>query len=153
MDEIAEIHNNTEEWKTLLNLANRIADVEEKIGPWDDLTNMVVSILEKAKACEPESIATTTYPFLFRLYFRIKSYQSPVPFNRVSASSRLAPLKDNPQYSEEAEGFAISNYDYKTYLWARSLGQTDFISNDSLWIPRSVLTPAQIKRLDQSSKT
>lgn len=151
MTELNEIHNLSLEWGAVLNIATRLADIEARIGPWDDLTNLVASLLDSSKTSTPEALATQTYPFLLRLYFRLKSFDSPKPFNRVSISTRLVPDPDSPQYSSPQDGFLISNYDFNTYRWAISLKQRDFISNNELWVPKSVLTPAQIKRLEKEA--
>lgn len=151
MNEIEEIHDLSLEWGAILNLATRIADIEDKIGPWDDLTNMVASLLDGSRTSTPQSLAQDVYPFLFRLYFRLKAFESPTRFNRVFLSERDLPDSDNPQYKERVAGFGISNYDYKTYLWARRLGMADFISNNDLWVPKSSLTPAQIKHLEKEA--
>lgn len=152
MTEIEEIHNLSLEWGAILNLATKLADVEEKIGPWDDLTNLVASLLDNHRTSAPQVLAQEVYPFLFRLYFRIRSFSAPVPFNKVSRTVRSAPLSDNPQYRDDAPGFLISNYDFNTYRWAISLKQDDFIDNDNLWIPASALTPAQVKRLEKKAE-
>lgn len=152
MTELNEIHNLSLEWGAVLNIATRLADIESHIGPWDDLTNLVASLLDSSRTSSPEALATQVYPFLLRLYFRIKSFPTPKPFNQVFLSTRLVPDPDHPQYSDSQPGFLISNYDFNTYLWAISLNQRDFIDNNSLWIPKSILTPAQIKRLEKEAK-
>ena len=151
MTEIKEIHNLSLEWGAVLNLATRIADIEDKIGPWDDLTNMVASLLDSHKTSAPETLATRVYPFLFRLYFRLKGFSAPVPFNQVSRFSQLVPDEEHSQYSDKQDGFLISNYSYSTYEWALPLEVDRFIENNSLWVPCSKLTPAQIKRLDKQA--
>ena len=150
MNEINEVHNLSLEWGAILNLATKIADIEEKIGPWDDLADMVASLLDNHRTSTPEALAQDVYPYLFRLYFRLKTLSAPTPFNRVSTMSRDVPLLDNPQYREPEEGFSISNYDFKTYIWAKELGFSDYISNGELWVPKSKLTPAQISRLEKA---
>lgn len=148
MAEINEIHDLSLEWGALLNLAMRIADIEERIGPWDDLTNMVASLLDNHRTSSPEALASQVYPYLFRLYFRLRSFSTPIPFNKVSRSAKSVPISEGSQYKDAQPGFLISNYDFATYRWALALQQDDFISNNELWIPESVLTAAQIKRLD-----
>lgn len=148
MSEINDIHNLSLEWGALLNVATRIADIEDKIGPWDDLTNLVASLLDSSRSASPQVLAQDVYPFLFRLYFRIKLFSSPVPFNRVSHVERGTPLSDNPKYREIQPGYLISNYDYRIYLWAKRKGFSDYIDNNSVWVPTSSLTPAEIKRLE-----
>lgn len=152
MSEINEIHNLSLEWGAVLNLATRIADIEERIGPWDDLTNLVASLLDNHRTSSPEVLASQVYPYLFRLYFRLRSFSAPVPFNKVSRTTRPVPVSDGSQYKEDQPGFLISNYDFATYRWALSLRQDNFISNNELWMPESALTAAQIKRLDASTK-
>lgn len=151
MTELNEIHNLSLEWGAVLNITTRLADIESRIGPWDDLTNLVASLLDSSKTSTPEALATQTYPFLLRLYFRLKSFTAPAPFNRVSAAIRDVPMPDHPQYSDSQDGFLISNYDYNTYIWAKKLGFADFIDNNSLWVPKTALTPAQIKRLEKEA--
>lgn len=149
MAEINEIHNLSLEWGAVLNLATRIADIEEKIGPWDDLANLVASLLDNHRTSSPEALAKNVYPYLFRLYFRLKSYSKPSPFNKISLASRAVPMSDNAQYTDEQEGYLISNYDFKTYTWAKELQLDDFISNNELWVPKGRLTSAQIQRFDK----
>lgn len=151
MTELNEIHNLSLEWGAVLNIATRLADIEANIGPWDDLTNLVASLLDSSRTSTPEALATQVYPFLLRLYFRIKSFDTPRPFNRVSTSDRSVPDPNRPQYSDIQPGFLVSNYDFATYRWAIALHQEDFIDNNSLWVPRSALTPAQIKRLERKA--
>lgn len=150
MAEINDIHNLSLEWGAILNLATRIADVEDRIGPWDDLTNLVASLLDSHRTSSPQTLARVVYPFLFRLYFRIKRWDKPIPFNQVSRATRQVQSPKHPQYHDEAPGFLISNYDFKTYSWAVSLHLSDYIDNNSLWVPTSVLAPAQLKRLEKS---
>lgn len=151
MTEINDIHNLSLEWGAVLNLATRIADIEDKIGPWDDLTNMVSSLLDGSRNSTPQALAQDVYPFLFRLYFRLKAFSSPTPFNKVVSTTRDVPLPDKSQYREQQDGYLIVNYDYKTYLWAKNLGLADYISNNGLWVPKSSLTPAQIKHFDKEA--
>lgn len=152
MVEIDALHTDSPEWRSLMTVANWIAEVEGRIGPWDDLTNMVVSLLENHRTSDPQSLTTLVYPFFLRLYFRIKQFDKPMLFNKVSRAFRLVPISVDSQYQENVPGFLITNYDFNTYKWAISLKQDDFINNNSLWIPISSLTPAQIKRLDKKVK-
>lgn len=150
--ELNEIHNLSLEWGAVLNIATRLADIEDRIGPWDDLANLVASLLDSHRTSSPQVLAQEVYPFLFRLYFRIKRWDKPAPFNQVSRSTRQVPNPKHPLYHDEAPGFLFSNYDFKVYQWAVSLKQSDFIANNELWIPETALTPAQIRRLTNRVK-
>lgn len=151
MTEINEIHSLSLEWGAILNLATRIADIEERIGPWDDLTNMVASLFDNHRTSSPEILASQVYPYLFRLYFRLRSFSVPVPFNQVFEETRSVPTSSNVAYHTDQQGFRIYNYDFSIYHFAISLKQDDFIDNASLWISASVLTPAQLKRFKEKS--
>lgn len=152
MTEVIEIHNLSLEWGAVLNLATRIADIEDRIGPWDDLTNMVARLLDNHRTSSPQALAQEVYPFLFRLYFRLKPFTSPIPFNQVFKEERLVPASPNSQYKDAVPGYRISNYDFATFRWAIALKQDDYIDNNSLWIPASALTSAQAKRLEKKTK-
>lgn len=149
MNEIKEIHDTSIEWGCICNLADRIATVEEKIGPWDDLINLVADIFDsEGQSLDHKHLAFDVYPFFWHLYFRVRAWDKPVPFNQVSKMKQSVAI-DGKQYQEEKEGYMITNYDYKTYLWARKLGYGDYICNNWLWVERDKLTAAQIRRFDK----
>lgn len=149
MEEIRAIHNTSIEWGCICNLADRIGTVEEKIGPWDDLINLVADIFDsEGQSLDNKHLAFDVYPFFWHLYYRIREWEKPVPFNQVRLFKQSVSA-DGKQYREDKDGYMIHNYDYKTYLWARKLGFGDYICNDWLWVAKEALTPAQIKRFDK----
>ena len=149
MEEIKEIHEASLEWGAICNIVDRISDVEEKIGPWDDLINMVANIFDtESQSKDNKHLAMDVFPFFWHLYYRIRAYDKPVPFNQVSAMKQSTSA-EGKQYREDKDGYMIQNFDYKTYLWAKKLGFGDYICPGWLWVAKEALTPAQVQRFEK----
>lgn len=151
-DKEQELHSVEQEWGAICRLIDKIGDREEELGQWDDLINMVADLVDKEDGDkDPSHLARDVFAYLWRLYFRIKAYDRPKPFNSVKEGKMQ--VKTSEQYSEEQDGFFIYNYDYKTYLWAKyTANARDHIDNNAIWVAKSALTPAQIKHFTALAK-
>lgn len=121
------------DWKSISNTVEKIGDEAERIG-WDELNDMVADAYTQASA-EPSAANKLFdwYQFFYRLYHRVKDMDSPEPFNRVTKTQRLIDHDWRPMYM-------VDNYDYKTFIWARKNGHTDYITNKWLLVREDELT-------------
>lgn len=140
MEEIETVHARSLEWGCVANLVDKIADIESSIeGGWDELANMVADVIDKeGQEKDPVTIFFTIYVFFFRLYFRLKRNQTKREFNQVSKINIAG-----------EEVYRITNYDYKTFKWAKSEGFMDRVSNDYIDLPADKLTTNQRRAFDR----
>jgi hypothetical protein len=140
MEEIEEIHTKSLEWGCVCNLLDKIAEIEEKIdGHWDELLDMLADMMaEESKEKDPANIFFEIYAFCFRLYYRIRTNPTKRVFNRVSKTNIAG-----------KEVYRITNYDYKTFKWARTGGFMDGVSNDYMDLPADKLTTNQRRAFDR----
>lgn len=131
MEEISEIHTRSLEWGCVTNLIDKIGDIEDKIeGHWDQLCDMVADMItEEEGEKDPSRIFFDIYQFCFRLYYRLRANPTKRPFNKIT------------KITISGEGYyRITNYDYKTFKWAKDAGFGTTVSNDCIDLPVSKLT-------------
>lgn len=131
------------EWGCLMNLMDKIGNIEDNIeGGWIELADMVAEAMDREwneHKEDTEAMFFLLYEFLWRLYYRLKTNPSKRKFNIVREHT----------ISNGEEGFAIYNYNYDTYRWARDGGLLDTISNDFIYVPSDKLTPKQRKTMEK----
>ena len=140
MEEINEIHTRSLEWGCICNLIDNIGDIEDKIdGHWDELLDMVADIIDQeGQEKNPEVIFFDVYEFFFRLYYRLRSNPTKRAFNQISKTNIAG-----------KEVYRVTNYDYKTFKWAKSGGFIDGVSNDYMDLPADKLTTNQRRAFDR----
>lgn len=142
MDEIDEIHNHNLEWGAVCNLADKISNIEEAIGPWDDLVDMVADAIDiESREEDSSKIFFGLYQFMWRLFYRLRSHNEIRPFNIVSKVEITG-----------EEHIRISNYDYKTFKWARVGGLDKVITNDYIDIPVNKISDKMRRQLERRIK-
>lgn len=126
MEEINDLHTLTLEWGCVANVIDKIADIEDKMdGHWDELCNMIADMIDdNAQEKDVAKIFFDIYAFCFRLYYRLRNNPVKRAFNQVSKITIAG-----------KEVYRITNYDYKTFKWARSEGFIDGVSNDCIDLP------------------
>ena len=140
MEEINELHTRSLEWGCVCNLIDKIGDIEENIdGHWDELLNMVADVITVESSIKnPETIFFNLYEFFFRLYYRLRSNPVKRDFNQV----------DKLEIAGK-EFYRITNYDYKTFKWARTGGFLEWVNNDYIDLPADKLTTNQRRAFDR----
>ena len=140
MEEIEELHTRSLEWGCICNLIDKIGDIEEKMdGHWDELLDMVADTVDKeGQEKNPEAIFFDLYEFFFRLYYRLRTNPTKRPFNLVDKINIAG-----------KEVYRVTNYDYKTFKWARTGGFIDGVSNDYMDLPADKLTTNQRRAFDR----
>lgn len=140
MQEINELHNRSLEWGCVCNLIDKIGLIEDSIdGHWDELCDMVADVIDQEGREEnPETIFFYLYEFFYRLYYRLRSNPTKRDFNQVSKINIAG-----------KEAYRITNYDYKTFKWAKSGGFIDGVSNDYMDLPADKLTTNQRRAFDR----
>lgn len=140
MEEIEELHTRSLEWGCICNLIDKIGDIEEKMeGHWDELLDMIADTVGKeGQEKNPEVIFFDLYEFFFRLYYRLRDNPTKRPFNLVDKINIAG-----------KEVYRVTNYDYKTFKWARTGGFIDGVSNDYMDLPADKLTTNQRRAFDR----
>lgn len=140
MEEIEELHTRSLEWGCIANLIDKIGGIEEKIdGHWDELLNMIADIMtEEGREKNPEKIFFCIYEFMFRLYYRLRENPVKRDFNQVSKTTIAG-----------KEVYRVTNYDYKTFKWARTGGFMEGVSNDYMDLPADKLTTNQQRAFER----
>lgn len=140
MEEINEIHTRSLEWGCICNLIDKISDIEDKMdGHWDELCDMIADTVDQeGQEKNPEVIFFDIYEFFFRLYYRLRSNPIKRNFNQVSKTNIAG-----------KEVYRVTNYDYKTFKWARTGGFIDGVSNDYMDLPADKLTTNQRRAFDR----
>lgn len=140
MEEINELHTRSLEWGCICNLIDKIGDIEDKIdGHWDELLDMVADIIDQEGGEKnPETVFFCLYEFFFRLYYRLRSNPTKRAFNQISKTNISG-----------KEVYRITNYDYKTFKWAKSGGFIDGVSNDYMDLPSDKLTTNQRRAFER----
>lgn len=140
MEEIDELHTRSLEWGCICNLIDKISDIEDKMdGHWDELCDMIADTVDQeGQEKNPEVIFFDLYEFFFRLYYRLRSNPTKRNFNQVSKINIAG-----------KEVYRVTNYDYKTFKWAKSGGLIDGVSNDYMDLPADKLTTNQRRAFDR----
>lgn len=140
MEEINELHTRSLEWGCICNLIDKIGDIEDKMdGHWDELLDMAADIIDQeGREKNPEIVFFYLYEFFFRLYYRLRSNPTKRAFNQISKTNISG-----------KEVYRVTNYDYKTFKWAKSGGLMDGVSNDYMDLPSDKLTTNQRRAFER----
>lgn len=140
MEEIEEIHTRSLEWGCVCNLIDKIGGIEDKMDShWDELCDMLADMVDQeGREKDPTKIFFDIYAFCFRLYYRLRANPVKRGFNQVSKINIAG-----------KEVYRITNYDYKTFKWARTGGSIDGVSNDFMDLPADKLTTNQRRAFDR----
>ena len=140
MEEIEELHTRSLEWGCVTNLIDKIGSIEEGIeGHWDELCDMIADMMEQeGREKDPAAIFFDMYAFCFRLYYRLRGNPIKRKFNQVSKTTIAG-----------KEVYRVTNYDYKTFKWARTGGFIEGVSNDYMDLPADKLTINQRRAFDR----
>ena len=140
MEEIEEIHTRNLEWGCVCNLIDKIGSIEDKMDEhWDELLDMVADMVDQeGSEKDPTKVFFDVYAFCFRLYYRLRANPTKRDFNQVSKNSFAG-----------KEVYRITNYDYKTFKWARAEGLMDEVSNDYIDLPVDKLTTNQRRAFER----
>lgn len=130
-------------WGTVASLLSDAADLALQKDR-DDIFNMISeSFDEFEKIDDPAELFMTAFQFAFRVYHRMRIIDKDMPLNRVVLQERIEPKVGG------IDVYLISNYDYKTFIWARKRGFGDRIDNNNIVVPAEQLTPAERARFDK----
>lgn len=140
MEEINELHTKSLEWGCITNLITKIGDIEETIdGHWDELLDIISEMVSsEGGEPDPSKIFFDVYQFCFHLYYRLRANPTKRKFNQVSKTNIAG-----------KEVYRITNYDYKTFKWAKSGGFIGGVSNDYMDLPSDKLTTNQRRAFDR----
>lgn len=140
MEEIDDLHTRSLEWGCISNLIDKISNIEEKMDEhWDELLDMIADMIEQeGREKDPAKVFFDVYAFCFRLYYRLRSAPTKRIFNQISKTSIAG-----------KEVYRITNYDYKTFKWARTEGLIDGVTNDYMDLPEDKLTTNQKRALER----
>ena len=140
MEEIDEVHTKSLEWGCVCNLIDKIGEIEDKMdGHWDELCDMLADMVDQeGREKDPTKIFFDVYAFCFRLYYRLRANPVKRDFNQVSKVKIAG-----------KEAYRITNYDYKTFKWARTGGFIEGVSNDFVDLPADKLTTNQRRAFDR----
>ena len=140
MEEIDELHSRSLEWGCIANLIDKIGAIEEKMeGHWDELLDMIADMIsEEGAEKDPAKVFFDIYAFCFRLYYRLRSNPNKRLFNQVSKTNIAG-----------KEVYRVTNYDYKTFKWARTEGLMDGVSNDYMDLPADKLSINQQRAFER----
>ena len=140
MEEIDEVHTRSLEWGCVCNLIDKIGEIEDKMdGHWDELCDMIADMVDQeGREKDPTKIFFDVYAFCFRLYYRLRANPVKRDFNQVSKINIAG-----------KEVYRITNYDYKTFKWARTGGFIEGVSNDFVDLPADKLTTNQRRAFDR----
>ncbi len=140
MEELNDIHTKSLEWGCVANLIDKIGGIEEKIdGHWDELCDMVADMInDEGKEEDPSKIFFDVYQYCFRLYYRLRSNPTKRTFNQIDKITIAG-----------KEVYRITNYDYKTFKWAKSGGLAEGVTNDFIDLPPEKLTTNQRRAFDR----
>lgn len=140
MEEINELHTRNLEWGCVCNLIDKIGEIEEKIdGHWDELLDMIADTIDQeGQEKNPETTFFYLYEFFFRLYYRLRSNPAKRELNQISKTNISG-----------KEVYRVTNYDYKTFKWAKSGGLMDGVSNDYMDLPSDKLTTNQRRAFER----
>ena len=140
VEEINEMHTRSLEWGCICNLIDKIGEIEESIdGHWDELLDMLADMVsQEGKEKDPATIFFDIYHYCFRVYYRLRANPTKRKFNQVDKINIAG-----------KEVYRITNYDYKTFKWARSGGFIEGVSNDYIDLPVDKLTTNQRRAFDR----
>lgn len=132
MDDADYIRETTLAYGAMMNLMDRIVSLTDG---WEEMLDMVSEVFEEEYHNKnPEVMFTTVYQFLFRVYLRLKTNPNKREFN-------VTTMGDN----NVKQWVRITNYDYKTFKWAKENGFISGVTNDFIDLPLEKLNEKQIK--------
>lgn len=133
------IRETTLAYGAVMNMMDRIVSINED---WTELLDMMSDIFdEEHNNKDPEKIFDNVYQFLFRIYLRLKVNPEKRKFNIVT-------FEDN----NVDKWVRITNYDYKTFKWAKENGFVSGITNDFIDLPLNKLNDKQIKAFSKRAE-
>lgn len=140
MEEIKDLHTISLEWGCVANLVDKISDIESNMeGGWDEMADMIADMIDdENQEKDPAKIFFDIYQFCFRFYYRLKNNPEKRKFNKVDKITIAG-----------KEVYRITNYDYKTFKWAKSEGFIEGISNDCIDLPADKLTTKHRRAFDR----
>lgn len=140
MEEIEELHTSSLEWGCIANLIDKIGEIEDKVdGHWDELCDMIADTIDQeGREKDTQTIFFNLFEFFFRLYYRLRNNPTKRAFNQVDKTNVAG-----------KEVYRITNYDYKTFKWARTGGFINGVSNDYMDLPADKLTTNQRRAFDR----
>lgn len=127
-------------WGTASTLLAKASDLAEQMGR-DDIFNMLSDSFDLMETAKGDEIFFNVFQFCYRIYYRMKVLDKDMPINRVTLEHRGTD-----------DVYVVSNYDYKMFLWAKSKGFGDTISNLQFIVPPSSLTPAELNRFQKQAQ-
>lgn len=142
-DDVDYIRETTLAYGAIMNMMERIVSLADG---WEELLDMVSSVFEEEhKERKPEILFSTIYEFLYRLHMRLRVNPEKRTFNVTTMEN------DNTK-----QWVRITNYDYKTFRWAKDNGFIDGVANDFIDLPLEKLSEKQInafkKRAERDKK-
>ena len=140
MEEIDELHTKSLEWGCIANLIDKIGSIEETLDShWDELLDMIADMVtEEGREKDPAKIFFDVYAFCFRLYYRLRDNPTKRTFNQISKTTIAG-----------KEIYRVTNYDYKTFKWARANGLMEMVNNDYMDLPEDKLTTNQRRAFER----
>lgn len=140
MEEIEELHTSSLEWGCIANLIDKIGEIEDGVdGHWDELCDMIADTIDQeGREKDTQAIFFNLFEFFFRLYYRLRNNPTKRAFNQVDKTNVAG-----------KEVYRITNYDYKTFKWARTGGFIGGVSNDYMDLPADKLTTNQRRAFDR----
>lgn len=131
-----------ENWECIMKKVEQIGEIADEMN-WPELAKMVAdAYVEAEKETDPIKLFFDVYQFMFRLYYRVKDMKEPQPFNEIYNDYRLIDHENSPM-------FRIVNYDYKSYLWAKRKGFSEYVTNGYFLVRKSDLSPEELKMLEK----
>ena len=127
-------------WSYIAKWADKISDEIERMGEWDEAIDMVGNAMAGVELDNPsDKEFYLLFEFLRNFYYRIKKWDSPQPFNKVSAGSD----------TKLGDIYRLHNYDYKMFHWVAEHNFMDYLSPVDVVIKKEELSPAEIQMFNK----
>jgi len=122
-----------------MNIMDRIVSINED---WTELLDMMSEVFdEEHNNKDPKAVFDNVYQFLFRIYLRLKVNPEKRKFN-------ITTIEDD----NVSKWVRITNYDYKTFKWAKENGFISGLTNDFIDIPVDKLNNNQLKAFEKRAR-
>lgn len=131
-------------WGSISNKMDKIGDEADRIG-WDAVIDMVAEAYDDGSRMDPLQLFLILYQFMFRLYYRLRAMDKPMPFNEVSKTTRL-------ENHEDREFYMVMNFDYKMFKWALAKKFTYYMTNQWFLIPIDELSASEKHNFEKRLK-
>jgi len=139
MDDADYIRNTTLAYGAVMNIMDRIVSINED---WTELLDMMSEVFdEEHNNKDPKAVFDNVYQFLFRIYLRLKVNPEKRKFN-------ITTIEDD----NVSKWVRITNYDYKTFKWAKENGFISGLTNDFIDIPVDKLNNNQLKAFEKRAR-